>query len=350
MFLGDSITEGSDSGLGSSPTGYKGVYRLTVERMLRNTRSDFNFIGSLHTPPDTVGGQSLMFHDGNPGYTIADVTAAYPGYVGTAGVGPPDIVVIILGTNDLLTGRTAAQMESDWEALETAIYLQNPNTQIIACSCPTLYPSASRSSGTAAALNLIGSAFNVWLSARAITEGYMYSTASQLGVGETQADGEHPNQEGAACTGEQIAIILSGLLNPNASYPMVRGFIQRQPWATVQLSATAADGIKVSNAAAYSPGTATSFAFAIDVYPTQLIASFKRIAQYRPSEPTYWSLWANGTQLGLFRFSASSAFNDALSPSKIALVANKWHRIVFMANADLRYARIVGQRATRRVR
>jgi lysophospholipase L1-like esterase len=116
--LGDSITYGS-----SYPTGAPGGYRDPLNALLDTLDVPHTFVGTANGNPSpalTQAGQDR--HDGHPGYRVDQVTRALTGVSDgpTDGGGSwllghgsrrplqPDVVLLHLGTNDVLSGDDAA--------------------------------------------------------------------------------------------------------------------------------------------------------------------------------------------------------------------------------------------------
>jgi lysophospholipase L1-like esterase len=111
--LGDSITEGMTNGGGLVPGGY----RAPLNDLLNTAGVSHVFVGTSTVNPTTaLVQQAENHHDGHPGYRVDQISADLTGVangnsddggywlpgVGTRGPITPDVIVIHLGTNDIL--------------------------------------------------------------------------------------------------------------------------------------------------------------------------------------------------------------------------------------------------------
>ena len=97
--VGDSITEGAISGSTASPGG---GYRATIRANLFAAQRAFLFVGTL-----TGSDLPATKHDGHGGYTIELIRANRAAWQATA---LPDLVLLMLGTNNLVTVNRAREM------------------------------------------------------------------------------------------------------------------------------------------------------------------------------------------------------------------------------------------------
>jgi lysophospholipase L1-like esterase len=92
MPLGDSITEGGYNENGQWKTG--GGYRVNLYDRLTADRVPFHFVGSL-----TTGNFPEPRHEGHSGWTIQQLSDFVGGAIATY---QPDVVLLMIGTNDVL--------------------------------------------------------------------------------------------------------------------------------------------------------------------------------------------------------------------------------------------------------
>lgn len=125
MFIGDSVTRGSDEFDNASRT-----FRGTVFRLLTGSGVPVDFVGSQTLTP-TVGGDPN--HEGYNGASIQDtfdrISTMLPADMN------PDVIVLELGYNDVFGPR--AGIVSRYEALIRALRATKPNSVLILC---TLHP------------------------------------------------------------------------------------------------------------------------------------------------------------------------------------------------------------------
>jgi len=106
MPLGNSITDGD----GSS---HEGGYRSSLYDALTNAKVPFNFVGALQSGngfPDND-------HEGHGGFRANQITAQT--YLTN---NPADVVFLEIGANDISDNKSAAQVQSDIEAIVEAIH------------------------------------------------------------------------------------------------------------------------------------------------------------------------------------------------------------------------------------
>jgi hypothetical protein len=98
--LGDSITEGIASSHG-------GGYRVDLFQRAQSANQRMTFVGSRRSGPNMVGSAAFpRNHEGYSGWTIAQIAGLDPGPWVNAS---PDIILLMIGTNDMYrTGAAAA--------------------------------------------------------------------------------------------------------------------------------------------------------------------------------------------------------------------------------------------------
>lgn len=98
MPLGDSITDGAGSSTAAS-------YRLELFRLALKANKKLTFVGSHESGPNTVDNVPFPRHqEGHSGWTIDDGggrSGLYPKIQGWLMDTPPDIVTLMIGTNDV---------------------------------------------------------------------------------------------------------------------------------------------------------------------------------------------------------------------------------------------------------
>lgn len=92
MPLGDSITDGM---------GVAGGYRTDLWQYLRADGMAVQFVGSEYGGPAALGDRD---HEGHPGWEIGQIDRRVNGWLRTY---QPDVVLLHIGTNDILHGRAA---------------------------------------------------------------------------------------------------------------------------------------------------------------------------------------------------------------------------------------------------
>ncbi len=113
MPLGDSLTAGGYNQDGQWKVG--GGYRVELDSILKAAGLDFVFVGSLHDgPPDFVNNA----HEGHSGWRIEQLTAPVGGWLTVAN---PDLILLMVGTNDVIQNFDLDHAADRYEALLNAI-------------------------------------------------------------------------------------------------------------------------------------------------------------------------------------------------------------------------------------
>ena len=141
MPLGDSVTYGT-----SSPIAVPGGYRLPLYQTLNEEGIiNLTFVGSLNTN----GSPWLPYPDqeGHGGFTISGAGVSGDKNNIKYGIDTlnwlslnPDVIVLLIGINDLFAGRTTAQANTDYNALLNDILITLPSVKVI---CATLVQQGS---------------------------------------------------------------------------------------------------------------------------------------------------------------------------------------------------------------
>lgn len=133
MPLGDSITRGQVPDVSSSL--WEG-YRAPLYTALTAAGIAFDFVGS-QSAGDTLPDKD---HEGHGGDAITVINAAVAGYLSA---NPPDIVVLIAGTNDINNGDSGATTAARMATLLATIYSARPWARVVVAVPPlmTVYPS-----------------------------------------------------------------------------------------------------------------------------------------------------------------------------------------------------------------
>ncbi len=128
MPLGDSNTEGYGSW-------DKGAYRDDLWQLFENNSEDANFsvdfVGPHKTGPEGFDRDNAGF----TGWRIRDIDSAVDGWLNDA---QPDIVLLEIGTNDILRDDNISQAPSRLNNLIDKITNQLPNTQLLVSSIPPI--------------------------------------------------------------------------------------------------------------------------------------------------------------------------------------------------------------------
>ncbi len=177
MPLGDSITHGYN---------VPGGYRRPLWQALSDRGYRAHFVGSQrHGPPDWPE----PAHEGHSGWKIEQIHQRVPGWLAQA---QPEIILLLLGTNDMAQGDRLATAPERLAALLETIYRQNPAVQVFVASIPPIADPA---------LNRRVQAYNAALPAIVAQQQARGQAAQFVDVyavltGDDLADGVHPNLDG----------------------------------------------------------------------------------------------------------------------------------------------------------
>ena len=129
--LGDSITYGAGSHAGPA-NGWVaacdetcGGYRAPLWAVLTSAGFNVTFVGSLSGGPAWAPPSALR-HEGHSGWRIAQLTAILPQW----SLLVPDVVLVLLGTNDIGQNHTLAEVSADMATLLSATAAALPRARV----------------------------------------------------------------------------------------------------------------------------------------------------------------------------------------------------------------------------
>lgn len=206
MPFGDSITDGFNADT-------QGGYRVELFRLAHSAGRKVSFVGSAANGPDMVDGVAFpRNHEGHSGWAIAPnggrsgistlVDMVMPMY-------KPDIVLLMIGTNDAIDNYEMAQAPARLERLIDAIYAQLPNVLIAVAQLTPTRGDASKGDDTG--LNARISSYNAAIpgivKARADAGRHIVSVDMNTLFAREQRslleDECHPNAQGFAKLGAE---------------------------------------------------------------------------------------------------------------------------------------------------
>ena len=128
MPLGDSYTYGyvSDNNPGNEDGGYR---RYLWEKLLANGVTNVNFVGLLANGIATMDRD----HEGHNGWRIDEVDAQVSGWLAST---QPDVILLLLGSNDIIQGGTPALALSRMSTLLDRIHSLRPSAKLIVSTLP----------------------------------------------------------------------------------------------------------------------------------------------------------------------------------------------------------------------
>ena len=128
MPLGDSITEGGYNSPANVYHSQDGGYRLPLVLQVLKVRPDTLFVGSLENGPNFM---PQRHHEGHSGWRIEQISAQIDGWLKTY---QPDVILLMLGTNNMWTEATRTPAVSYYETLLNQIAGDLPQTRVYAAS------------------------------------------------------------------------------------------------------------------------------------------------------------------------------------------------------------------------
>lgn len=181
MPLGASSTAGA-----RSPE--TGGYRGHLERMLAADGIAFDFVGSQQQGPPWMADRD---HEGHGGTTIPEILGSVPGWIRAT---HPDVVLLHVGTNDLLRGASGAETTARLQMVLTAIWAAedgrpDPYVVVAGVWAPMTAKERSKADYTVGAAALVAGLRG---QGRPVT---FADTANLLATGNV-ADGLHPSPSG----------------------------------------------------------------------------------------------------------------------------------------------------------
>jgi lysophospholipase L1-like esterase len=176
MPLGDSITDGYE---------IPGGYRVPLWRELADGRFDVNFVGSLQNGPPSLPDKD---HEGHSGWRIDQIRRSIDGWLEMY---RPDVVLLLIGTNDMLRHYHTATAARRLGSLIDRIHALRPATKIFVSSIP---PSADVHANVA--IGSYDKAVRRIVAARARARWPVWFVDGGRLTRADLADGVHPNNVG----------------------------------------------------------------------------------------------------------------------------------------------------------
>jgi lysophospholipase L1-like esterase len=243
--LGDSITRGD-----MSADSVAGSYRYYLYEQLTAARYDVDFVGST-TVPDFTRFRFDQDHDGHGGYTTGtflfdDKTETEPLKTWLAAYAPPDVVLLMIGTNDAITQVNLANRTANLRQIIGILQSRNPDvTILLAQIIPTSnwYRNENQVVPFNNALPEIAANCSTPDSRVVLVDHY----SGFDGVADTQADGIHPNADGmrkiAATWYAALSPLLPSLPPPTIPLPTATVSVITVPGANGPARAPLGDGL-----------------------------------------------------------------------------------------------------------
>lgn len=190
-----SVCSRSRNPLIPSLTTIQRCWRANLQAKLRNDRTkNFDFVG---TQTGTCGGTSDQEHEGHPGSLAVDY-ANNGNLTVWLNANPPDVIIMLLGTNDVLIGKkSTGDVIKAYDVLIGQMRAKNPKMRIIFSNLLPLDPKRWPQSAADGIVNL-NAAIKQYAPSKNTRDSPVVFVDNYTGfdaVADT-TDGEHPNDAG----------------------------------------------------------------------------------------------------------------------------------------------------------
>jgi len=209
--LGDSITEGCC-------TAPEGGYRIELFRQAVTSGKNVTFVGSQMNGPTTVANRTFpMRHEGRGGYTISGGgNGGIAGSITDSAIATyhPNIVLLMIGTNDLNNNIDVANAPSRLGKLIDEIITDAPNALVVVSTIiPISAPSGDQRTKTynAAVAGLVSDRAAAGKHV-ILVDNYAAFAKDQNYQTSLKADGLHPNTAGYTLLGQSFYTAIAALL------------------------------------------------------------------------------------------------------------------------------------------
>ena len=228
--------------IGDSITGNPGCWRAYMWRDLTDAGYEINMVGTRHD--DECGGLTnaagATWDPDNTGIS-GITTAGMSVRVGRDGLlqrTTPKAVVMMLGTNDLMSGDDAARIMGQYEFMVDVIRRDMPEGPIVIAAPPPI--AEDRCSGCQAIVDEISGGLEAWAQAKSTPESPVFAVlhSAEFSSTEDMHDGIHPTDSGEVLIAAAMTPVVMAALDysPDAGAPAV-------PWVTLAALGAAGVGI-----------------------------------------------------------------------------------------------------------
>lgn len=314
MLMGDSIT------LGSTIAGF----RQDLYRILRSRRSNFRFIG---TQQDGHPGFFVLgdwHHEGHSGFRIEQLDVS--SYFASAGI--PDVLMLMIGTNNVSNGQAGSTCLSFLGTLLDTIKSLAPNCKVFVSSIPPWVAPAASFAAKEIEREAYNAGISALCSARGVNFSYIDGTAG-VGGAHMGNDGIHPAKAGYEIIARNYADALERNLPPALGLRDPRDGSLRPKTPSFSFTAIG-NKIVIPYSAGLKPSQTGSFSVGFWFRPSSLPNGFQRLVQYGSTFTSGYLISIN-TAGGIAEASAYVRSSGAVTfftttPGGVYLV-NKWHRV-----------------------
>jgi lysophospholipase L1-like esterase len=203
--LGDSLT----SGLSTSPV--QGAYRNQLHTLLTAAGYSVDFLGTLtdDSNPDLPDRD----HQGLGSARIDQIRSQFSGWIDAAGI--PDVVLLLIGTNDFWQGYDVANAAARLESLIADIVTRCPHSKIIVSTLPLRTDSALiEAQQSSFNRNILGIVLRQSALGRQVT---MVDLHPALTAADINGDGVHPNATGFRKMAEAWFPAITSVISPKGT-------------------------------------------------------------------------------------------------------------------------------------
>jgi acyl-CoA thioesterase-1 len=153
MALGDSLTFGNNDI--NYPNGdIPGGFRKALGSLLTNGAFPFDFVGTLAT--NAAPGMDPD-HEGHPGFRTDQILTSVPAWLEAK----PDVVLLMIGSNDVIQGVPVATAAANLDSLIGLILATDPNRRLYVSTIPPISGTVSWYGQTPAQMNANAVLYNV---------------------------------------------------------------------------------------------------------------------------------------------------------------------------------------------
>jgi lysophospholipase L1-like esterase len=213
MPLGDSITFGYNAQ--DETHGQDGGYRFPLSQLLISAGLNFNFVGSQNNGP---ANWTYNSHEGHPGACIVDIangiTPFNLGGQGWLGLAQPDMILLMIGTNDINQTNSycgdVSTAPARLQALIAKIFYLLPNVQLMVASIPPFLDHEVAVANYNASVKSIVDQYTSQGRPITFVDANSALTENDLAIG----DPIHPSDEGYQKIADKWVCAISGLCVP----------------------------------------------------------------------------------------------------------------------------------------